>query len=207
MSALILASMHIILSLAFSISYQTIEAPNFSIGTLMTIGAYQSFVLSRVMNVPVYASMPLALVLGFIINSGVYLLVIKPLTDRGRSQVLITLATMGLSLLLTGLINVIVYWVRDVTNLYTFAFLLRNEDFSVGSIQGVFIISSLTAFLVYFIWRHVFRKTQAGIMYRAVLENPHLANVQGVNIERTWFFAWGLSGSLACLAGALTPLW
>ena len=206
-SALILASIHIILSLAFTISYQTVDAPNFSIGVLGTLGAYQSFTLTRIMYLPVYYGLPLALVSGFIINSGIYLLVIKPLTDKNRSPVLITLVTLGLSLILTGLIHVFAYWLRDITNLYTIAFSLRNEDFNIGSIPGVFFISSLTAFIVYFVWRYCYWNTQAGIVYRAILENPQLANVQGVNIERTWLRIWGLSGSLACLAGALTPIW
>jgi len=207
MAALTLTSMHIILSLAFSITYSTIDAPNFSIGTLMTIGAYQSFILSRIMNIPVYLSLPLALVFGFLLNSGIYLFVIKPLIDRNRSQVLITLSTLGLSLLITGFVQVFVYWLRDFSGIYTFTFLLKNKDFNIGSIPGVFIISSLSAFLVYFGWRHVYWRTQAGIVYRAILENPELANVQGVNIERTWLYVWGLSGSLACLTGAIIPLW
>lgn len=206
MSALVLASMHILLSLAFTITYQTIDAPNFSIGLLATIGAYQSFILTRILLISIYYGIPLALVSGFIVNSGIYLLLIKPLLDRERGPVLITLATLALSLLLTSLITVAAYWIRDHFDLYTFVFVLSNHDFSIGSIRGVFIISSLTAFLVYFAWRHIFWKTQAGISYRALLENPQLAGIQGINKEKTWTLVWGISGSLACLAGALVPM-
>ena len=206
MSALVLASMHILLSLAFTITYQTIDAPNFSIGLLATIGAYQSFILTRILLISIYYGIPLALVSGFIVNSGIYLLLIKPLLDRERGPVLITLATLALSLLLTSLITVAAYWLHDRYDLYTVLFVLSNHDFSIGSIRGVFIISSLTAFLVYFAWRHIFWKTQAGISYRALLENPQLAGIQGINKEKTWTLVWGISGSLACLAGALVPM-
>ena len=50
-------------------------------------------------------------------------------------------------------------------------------------------------------------KTRLGISYRAILENSCLAQVQGINLENIWLKMWGLSGSLAFLAGAVIPLW
>ena len=37
--------------------------------------------------------------------------------------------------------------------------------------------------------------------------NSCLAQVQGINLENIWLKMWGLSGSLAFLAGAVIPLW
>jgi branched-chain amino acid transport system permease protein len=39
------------------------------------------------------------------------------------------------------------------------------------------------------------------------MENPELAQIQGINIQNTWLLVWGVSGSLTCLSGALVPLW
>jgi len=206
-AALILASVHILLALAFSITYSTINAPNFSIGPLMTIGAYQSFIIANILNLPVYLSLPLALPIGFLLNTGIYKLVIKPLTVRNRSLVLITLATLGLSIALTGLIQIAAYWMRDIFKLYTFVILMKKYDFQIGSTPGVFIVSSLTAFTVYLAWRHFYQKTKIGTSYRAALDNPGLAQTQGINIESLWLRLWGLSGSLACLAGAICSIW
>ena len=207
MAALILASVYILLSLAFSITTSTTDAPNFSIGPLMTIGAYQSFILANIMNLPVYLSLPLALIIGFLFNSGIYYLVIKPLTDKNRSKELIVLATLALSIALTGLVQISAYWLRDFFKIYTFVFLLKKYDFKIGSAPGIFFVSGLIVFLVYLIWRHIYLETRLGISYRAILENPCLAQVQGVNIKRTWLWMWGLSGSLAFLGGAICPLW
>lgn len=204
---MILATAYILLSLAFSITYSTIDAPNFSIGELMTIGAYQSFILANIMNLPVYLSLPLALVLGFLLNSAIYLVIIKPMTDRNRSSVLVTLATLGLSLVLSRLIGVLAYRLRDMYGIYTFVFLLKKFDFQIGSIHGVFLVSSFAVFSVYFIWRHLYIKTKMGISYRAILEDASLAQVQGINRDSLWLKLWGFSGSLACLAGAICPIW
>ena len=207
MAALVLASVHILLSLAFSITTSTTDAPNFSIGPLMTVGAYQSFILANIMHIPVYLSLPLALVLGFLFNSGIYLLIIKPLINMQRSNELITLATLALSITLTGLIQILAYRLRDIFKICTFVFLLKKYDFYIGSVPGVFIVSDFIVFLVYLIWRHIYLNTKLGISYRAILENSCLAQVQGINLENIWLKMWGLSGSLAFLAGAVIPLW
>ncbi|MCW4014526.1 MAG: branched-chain amino acid ABC transporter permease, partial [Candidatus Bathyarchaeota archaeon] len=206
-SALILASLHILLALAFTLTYHTTKTPNFSIGQIMAIGAYQSFTLTRVMNMPVYLNLPIAVVFGFIVNSDIYLLVIKPLTHRKRNPVMMTWATLGLSITLEGLIRVYAYWIRDLTDVYSFSFLLKQYDFQQGKAPGIFFVSSIAAFLVYILWRHVYSRTSTGLRYRAILENPQLAAVQGINIEKNWLIIWGISGSLACLAGAMCPIW
>ncbi len=173
----------------------------------MAIGAYQSFIIVNIMNLPVYLGLPLGIITGFLINSIIYIAIIKPLTDKHGNKVMLTLATLGLSIALTGLIQVTAHRMREIYGLYSFAFLLKMYDFSLFGTPGVFIISSVTAFLVYMIWRHIYRNTESGLNYRAILENPELAQIQGINIDRTWLFVWGFSGSLACLAGSLSPLW
>ena len=207
MASLILASAHIILALAFTLTFSTIEAPNFSLGTIMTIGAYQSFILSRIMNLPVYLNLPLSIITGFLINSIIYLVIIRPLTNRNRSQVLLTLATLGLSIALTGLIQAIVYWLRETYEIYSSVFLLKAYDFRLWGIPGVFLTSSIMCFLAYFSLRHYYRYTRVGIGHRALLENRELAQIQGINVQRTCLLVWGFSGSLACLVGVFIPLW
>ena len=206
-SALILASLHILLALAFTLTYQTTKTPNFSIGQIMAIGAYQSFTLTRIMNIPVYLNLPIALVIGFIVNSCIYLLIIKPLKERERNPVMITLASLGVSIALEGLIRVYAYWIREISGVYSFSFLLKQYDFNRGNIPGVFFVSSLVAFITYILWRHVYSQTSIGLRYRAAIENPQLAAIQGINIEKNWLLIWGVSGSLACLAGAMCPIW
>lgn len=184
-SAFILAALHILLALAFTLTYQTTNTPNFSIGQIMAIGAYQSFTLTRIMNIPVYLNMPISLVFGFMVNACIYLIV-KPLTNRKRAPIMITLATLGLSITLEGLIRAYAYWIREYSGVFSFAFLLKQYDFYNGSIPGIFFVSSLAAFLAYIVWRHVYSQTNIGLKYRAILESPQLAVVQGINVEKNW---------------------
>ncbi len=38
-------------------------------------------------------------------------------------------------------------------------------------------------------------------------EDPELASVLGINTEKIQVFSWFLTGGLACLAGAMIPMW
>ena len=206
-SAFILASLHIQLALSYNLTYSTTKTPNFALGPVMSLGAYQTYTLVRLLNQPIYLSLPLAVILGFIVNTGIYLLVIKPLLSRGRSQIMITLASLALSLVISGCVRIYADWINEYYALYSFCFLFKSNDFAIGSVPGVFFVSGLTAFLVYLLWRKLYYGSNAGLRYRAILENPELASVQGINKETTWILLWGLSGSLACLAGAMCPIW
>ena len=46
-----------------------------------------------------------------------------------------------------------------------------------------------------------------GVAMRATAEDPELASVLGINTEKIQVFSWFLTGGLACLAGAMIPMW
>jgi branched-subunit amino acid ABC-type transport system permease component len=50
-------------------------------------------------------------------------------------------------------------------------------------------------------------RTKMGVAMRATAEDPELASVLGININQIQLFSWFLTGGLACLAGAMIPLW
>ena len=50
-------------------------------------------------------------------------------------------------------------------------------------------------------------KTRFGIAMRASVENPSLARVLGIDVERTYVFAWWLAGGFAALSGSYYSLW
>jgi branched-chain amino acid transport system permease protein len=49
--------------------------------------------------------------------------------------------------------------------------------------------------------------TKIGIAMRATAEDPSLASVLGINTNQIQLFSWFLTGGMACLAGAMIPLW
>lgn len=206
MAALVYASSLIMLALSFTLTYTYTRAPNYTIGPIMAIGAYIGFTNTKLLGYPVYLGLPLAFITCSAISSILYVTIFQPLIRRKRSEVLITLASLGVGLALTGLLEVYAFWVRDALGLWSFSFLLKEHDFHVGVVPGVFLVSSFIVFSLAFSIRYV-RKTRFGVSYCALLENDVLFQVQGLNPERFLIVYWGLAGGFAGLTGALASLW
>ncbi len=206
MAALVYASSLIMLALSFTLTYTYTRAPNYSVGPVMAIGAYIGFTNTKLLGYPVYLGLPIAFIACSILSSIIYTTIIQPLIRRKRSEILITLASLGVGLALTGLLEIYAQWVRDTLDLWAFSFLLKEYDFHIGAIPGVFLVSSFMVFSLAVSIRYV-RKTSFGLSYRALLENYMLFQVQGLNPERLWAIQWGLAGGFAGLTGALMSLW
>jgi len=195
MAALVYASSLIMLALSFTLTYTYTRAPNYTIGPVMAIGAYIGFTNTKLLGYPVYLGLPIAFIACSILSSIIYTTIIQPLIRRKRSEILITLATLGVGLVF-----------RDTLELYAFSFLLKEYDFHVGVVPGVFLISSFMVFILAVSTRYV-RKTSFGVFYRALLENDMLFQVQGLNPERYLVIYWGFAGGFAGFSGALMSLW
>ncbi len=206
MAALVYASSLIMLALSFSLTYTYTRAPNYTIGSIMTIGAYIGFTNTKLLGYPVYIGLPIAFITCSALSSTIYILIIQPLIRRKRGTVLITLSTMSIGLVLTALTEVYAHWIRDELKLWGFSFLLKEYDFHVGSLPGVFLVSSLMVFSLAVSTR-IMRKTSVGVSYRALYENEVLFQVQGLNPEHFWILYWGIAGGFAGLSGALMSLW
>ncbi len=72
---------------------------------------------------------------------------------------------------------------------------------------GIFIISIALSIGSVIALHYLLTRTKMGIAMRATAEDPELASVLGINTERIQVFSWFLTGGLACLAGAMIPLW
>lgn len=207
MAALIYAFMLVLLSLSFNLTYNTTGAPNFSTGSTMAIAAWMGFTSTRVLGHPVYLGLPLASAAGSAIGLASYLAVVKPLLRRGRGPVLIAIATMGIEIVSTALLQAYALWLSDTYHLWSQTFLLKQYDFRVGFIPGVFLVSTAITLSLFLFIRLRLDGTRHGVALRALNENPELAQIQGVDPHRTNTLAWLTAGGLAGLAGATGSLW
>lgn len=207
MAALVFASELTLLSIGFTLTYLTSKIPNFAHGTYAGIGIYVSYTFAKILGISPYLGFPLAFLIGGIFSVIIYLVVIKVLTDMGGGAIVLTISTLAIQIFLTALIQIYAYYLREKYSTYTMAFLLKEFDFRVGDFPGIFIVSiSMTIGLVLTL-HYMLTRTKMGIAMRATAEDPELASVLGININRIQLFSWFLTGGLACLAGAMIPLW
>ncbi len=207
MAALVFASELTLLSIGFTLTYLTSKIPNFAHGTYAGVGIYVSYTFAKILGISPYLGFPMAFLLGGIFSVIIYLVVIKVLTDMGGGAIVLTISTLAIQIFLTAIIQIYAYYLREKYSTYTMAFLLKEFDFELAGFPGIFVVSiSMTVGLV-IVLHYMLTRTKMGIAMRATAEDPELASVLGININKIQLFSWFLTGGLACLAGAMIPLW
>lgn len=203
MAAFTYASALILLTEAFILTYKSTKVPNFTLGTIMTTGAYVAYTSKKILNLPVFLGYPASFLIGSLMMYLFSTIVMEPLFKKGRTIVEMTLATIGLGILIEGLIQIYHEYIKvQHTNI-----MLKQYDFSIGEINGVFPISSLIAVSSYLLLRYLFKYTRFGCSIRSVWENVELAQIQGINPTRERLNVWVLAGGLAGLAGGILIMW
>lgn len=207
MAALVFASELTLLSIGFTLTYLTSKIPNFAHGTYAGIGIYVSYTFAKILGISPYLGFPIAFFVGGMFSVAIYLIVIKVLTDMGGGAIVLTISTLAIQIFLTALIQIYAFYLREKYSTYAMAFLLKEDDFSLAGFPGIFVVSiSLTIGLVLTL-HYMLTRTKMGIAMRATAEDPELASVLGININKIQLFSWFLTGGLACLAGAMIPMW
>jgi len=203
--ALIYANLLTLLALGLTLTYITTGVPNFAQGSFAVFGSYISLTLFYLFRIHPYISLPFVFFLGSLLGLVTYLLILKPLIEKGASVVVLMIATLAWDLILLGLIGAYSEWLAEITQKPCTNFIFTYLDFNIFGIPAILIVSSLAILIILVALLILLYKTKFGIALRASMENPELAEIMGVNVEYTRLFSWLLSGSLAAVAGCLLP--
>ena len=193
---------------------------NFSHAELLSIGAYVALVFDKIFKVtmPLMAneigslSMTWALILSIIVSmvftgaSAVVFdrLIFQRIRAKG-DELSMVFASFGLALIVRNLIGLIF---GLSTKLYSkdivFATVLSRDPLLVVKLDQ---LAAFSITLVLMVVIHiVLSRTTFGYSLRAVGENPELAQVNGINLERTIISVWIIGGGLAAVAGVFYGL-
>jgi branched-chain amino acid transport system permease protein len=125
----------------------------------------------------------------------------------GGGAIVLTIATLAIQIFLTATLLIYAYWIRTVYSTYTVGFLLKDNDFQLFDMPGIFTVSILICVATVISLHYMLTRTKIGIAMRATAEDPELSSTLGININRIQLFSWFLTGGLAALAGAMIPMW
>jgi branched-chain amino acid transport system permease protein len=205
--AITFASELTLLSVGFTLTYLTAKIPNFAHGTYAGFGIYVSYTFAKFWGISPYYGLPFAFIIGGIISVIVFKLVISTLTRMGSGSIVLTIATLAIQIFLGVLLFIFSYIFISFYHQYAQGFLLKEWDFKVGEISGIFFVSIGISIATVLMLHYLLTRTKTGIAMRATAEDPELASVLGININNVQLFSWFLTGGLACLAGSMIPLW
>ncbi|HAN46083.1 MAG TPA: branched-chain amino acid ABC transporter permease [Cyanobacteria bacterium UBA8156] len=179
---------------------------NFAHGDLMTFGAYVALLANVSWRWPIFGAIALGMVATLGLTCGLDKLLWERLRRRRATPTTATIVSIGVALVLRNAIVLI--WGASPTrfNLPTFAALnfgginiTRNRLLTV-------VITAAVVGALYYLLQH----TKMGRAMRAVADNPELARVTGIDVNRVVLWVWAIAGGATalggCLYGAITNL-
>jgi branched-chain amino acid transport system permease protein len=197
-SGLSTGSVYALVALGLALIYRSTRILNFAHGDVATAGTFIAFGLLG-LNVPLAPALVLALFSGAALAMLFYFLVLVPAQRREATQLGQIILTLGLGLILQGLIS---YF--GGTEIQAFPFFLSDTKtyriFGVVISQlslGTLVLGLLASLLFY----ALVQKTRLGLAMRATSENLPAAQTMGIPTRRILALSWGLASILGVLAG------
>jgi branched-chain amino acid transport system permease protein len=185
------------LALALVIIYRSTRVINFAQGEMAT---FTTFIAWSLMNhgLTFWAAFPIVLAIAFTGGFAIERVLIRPVENA--SVITIVIVTLGLALLLNGLMSLI--W-GGGNRQFNGPFSTRTIDvggvpISVQDIGIVVVSLALVAVLGLF-----FRYTKLGLALRASAVNPDSSRLVGVRVGWMLAFGWGLAAVLGAVAGMM----
>ena len=207
LNSIIYASLFGLMALGLTLTYLTTKVPNFAYGSFVTVGMYVSYTLSTIHRLGVYWSVPLSFLIGGGVSITMYLLVLRTLARRGSSLVSLMIATLAVDIAFLGFFGMYTDYLTARYKLVTAKVVYQFPDLNLFGLPALLFIAPASLALISTGLFILLTRTRFGISMRASVENPSLAKILGVNVERVYVFAWFIAGGFAAVSGSYYILW
>ena len=204
-NGLTLGSVYAIVALGYTMVYGIIQLINFAHGELVMIGAMVAFSVIGalagtalppllIVVAGILAAVPACMLVGFAMERIAY----RPLRAAPRLAPLIT--AIGISIILQHV--ALLVWSR---NPLAFPQIIPLASYNVGGaiITGVQIAIIVTSVLMMAGLTLMVYRTKLGIAMRATSQNPQVAGLMGIDIDRIIAFTFIVGAALAAVAGVM----
>lgn len=218
-SGVTLGSIYALGAVGVTMVFGILRFAHFSHGDVMTLGAFVSFLLAGAamslgisgplpvgfMVLPVAMAITAVLTLG--IDKGFY----APLRARGAKPVTLLIASIGVTLMIQGLIRLFfgtgtrTFFSEVPKKIFRFEVPFGGATRKISFTEPQLLLIIIT--IVAVIALHLFlTRSKFGKAMRAMADNADLAQVSGINTQLVIRVTWIIAGALACIAGTMLAL-
>jgi Branched-chain amino acid ABC-type transport system, permease components len=184
-------------AVGLSLIFGTTGLTNFAHGELVTIGAIVAWYVNVSGGVPLIPATIIAMIAGAGIGALNELGLWRPLRRRGTGLIAALVVSIGLSLLLRYLIQ-IVYGGRSSPYQVATG---RAVNYGLFTLTNRALVSIVVSVVVLVLVAVMLQRTKIGKAMRAVSDNRDLAASSGIDVNRVILVVWMMGGALAALAG------
>lgn len=202
-NALALGAIYALLAAGYALIFDAVGTLNLAHTAIVVIAALLTWWLTTAASLSLVIAVPAAVIVAGLLGVAVNRLAFAPLRSRRGGQIRPLIAGLAIAAILQGLARG--FFGADVQNYPPSAItssLLRVGAVTIAWVQllAPVVIVALLALL-----RRHMRTTRYGLALRATAENPQVARLLGVNVERTinqtFFLAAACGGAAGILYG------
>lgn len=187
-------------SVGLSLIFGTTGLTNFSHGEMVTIGAVVAWYVNTAGGLPIIPAALVAVVVGAMVGAFNENRIWRPLRRRGTGLIAALVVSIGLSLVLRFLIQIVF---EGRSQSYRGIASGRANDFGYFRLTDADIASIAVSVVVLVVVALMLQRTKIGKAMRAVADNRDLAAASGINVDRIILIVWMMGGALAALGGVL----
>jgi neutral amino acid transport system permease protein len=192
-----------ITAVGLSLIFGTTGLTNFAHGELVTIGAIVAWYINVRGGVPLIPATLIAMAVGAGVGALNELAIWRPLRRRGTGLVAALVISIGLSLALRYLIQIVYGGFSNPFGQYQAQ---RAVNYGLFTLTNRSLASIVISLVVLLLVALMLQRTRIGKAMRAVADNRDLAASSGINVNRVILIVWMMGGALAALGGVLLGL-
>ncbi len=219
-SGAVLGSIYALGAIGVTLIFGILRFAHFAHGDVMTLGAFVSFLLALlfahygiVAPIPTgFVVLPIAMAITAVLALGIDKGFYAPLRQRGAKPVTLLIASIGVTLMIQGLIRL--FFGAGTWSFFDYGEIKTIVKIDMSALGGArpitftepqLLMVTFTAVVVFAL--HFFlTRSRLGKAMRAMADNADLAQVSGINTKLVVRVTWIIAGALACAAGTMLSL-
>jgi branched-subunit amino acid ABC-type transport system permease component len=201
-NGLVVGSIFAIAAVGISLLYSVLRLVNFAAGDFLTLGAFLTYFLSVTLELNFFLSIIISMIAGMGISWVLELVLWRNLRKNKAGTLALFLVATGVALMLRPIIQFLFGTQTRKFNVD----ILKTYDFlgaRIAETQLLVLIFASSSILLIALF---ISKARIGKDMRAYANNPSLASVSGINVDRVVLATWLISGALGSLAGVFQGL-
>lgn len=202
LDGVLLGGVYATIAVGLSLAFGVMGIINWAHGGFLMVSMFIAYSLCLFCGWDPYLAMFVCMIVLFIVGYFIQKFVFNPLLKKetAREPLSVLLSTAGLSMVLTNVATMIFgSYVLGVNTAYSGKTLWLG-DIMVSVPKLISFVIAIAATLLLFLF---LQKTEQGRALRATAQNRNVARLMGINVDRSYCLAFGISLGLVGIAGAL----
>ena len=201
-NGILLGAIYGVLGMGFSMVYGIVNLPNFAHGAFAMWGMYALIILAKYTGIGPYPGFIFVLLVFFVSGLFIYKYMFKYILDIEHEMQIVF--CLGLMIIFS---NLAIIFFGPTSHLLTVQWLEKIISFGDIALKMATIVAAAVSVLFVMLIHLFFAKTETGKAIRACANNRRGALLTGLNVEKMYAIAIGISVACSGIAGlALAPL-